>query len=320
MEKRQVVKTAQKKARAAGAIVSAIMVFVCLICTILPCSAYVFSPSDSDVYSMPQDFVFSVENREAGILQYNLSGYLVTPLLDVDIASRNFVTTTLETDSIADYYYYSNLESQSILNQRLLSIFSITVDDEYFQNYGEQRFTLTADATVVEIGAEYVNLQTVVGSSSYYNAFVSFDYKLVGSPEIYHYEKAYNSSNLVPLTPQALDIGVFNGDRVLILNYYAEIEYDADPYNEDMYEMQIAVSAITEDRKQTNTALYIDDNDRILSAGGNTPPAIDNVWLLNSVASFFNFEIIPGFSLGGVMGIVFAITVLIAVLKFVAGG
>lgn len=43
-------------------------------------------------------------------------------------------------------------------------------------------------------------------------------------------------------------------------------------------------------------------------------------WLGNAVGSFLNFEIIPGFSLGGVFLIMFAFIIVKAVLHYVAGG
>lgn len=321
MEKRKIRQVQQKRRRVVRLMSAIVVVLICAISTIMPTSAYMFSPIDGPVYAMPLDFVFDVEWKPAGVTLYELSGYLLTPILDQDIESTNAWWGTLETDS-GDYYRNWNVRSQSIVGNRLLSIFSFVLDETQLNTYKQQIFTLTADAAVVEMGTEYVSLATYPDSPSYYNAYVEFDYKIAGDTTIYHYEDAVNSTTYVPLVPTGTALGVDNGECIYIYNYYAEIEYYTDTYNVgQIYYPQLDISSITTEQKQSNASLFIAENDRLIAGqGGGQAPSIDNVWLLNSVASFFNFEIFPGFSLGGVMGIVFAITVLIAVLKFVAGG
>lgn len=319
MENVKIVKNAQKWKRLMVRISAVLVVVFCLVCTILPCSAYMFSPIDSDVYAMPLDFFFSIERKLAGVTQYELCGHLLYPQLDADIDSSNAWWTTLETDS-GEFYYVSSPIAQSIVGNRLLSIFSVCLEDDYFQYYREERFTLSADASVVEMGVEYCNLTTNPGSSDYYVATVEFDYKIAGDTTKYHYSDAVNSGNYVSLIPSATALGVDVGELVYIYNYYAEIEFYTDVNNVgDIYFPRLDVSSITTERKQTNTTLFMYDNDRILSAGGGDVE-INPGWLMQSVASFFDFQIFPGFSLGGVMGIVVSIAVVIAVLKFVAGG
>lgn len=57
---------------------------------------------------------------------------------------------------------------------------------------------------------------------------------------------------------------------------------------------------------------------------GNPYPDVDEgpfmTFIVDSVATFFDTEIMPGFSLGGVFSVVFMIVVIILILKFFAGG
>lgn len=300
---------------------------VCLVCTILPSSAYMWSPSESLVYSMPLDFVFNMNNEppQGGNEEYDYVGYLLSPQIDVDIDSNQFVNVAVYTDSgpIASYV---TLAAQSISNNRLRCLFGVVLDerqwvDEIYE--GEQRFSLTASGGVVRLGDEVVNLQhNNPDSDGYFDYVMSFKYKKLGDPTIYTYEDSENSAPTVGLIPNSRYFGLSNGDLVYIFDYRIDVIYYGDPFSTGVVEnMTIATQTITEDVKHANEQLFITENDRLIAEnGGSSAPVIDNVWLLNSVASFFNFEIFPGFSLGGVMGILFAITVLIAVLKFVAGG
>lgn len=76
---------------------------------------------------------------------------------------------------------------------------------------------------------------------------------------------------------------------------------------------------------RTSESMTVNSSNYLLTAGIiNANIQVPNLdlarWLGDSVASFFNMQLFPGLSFGGIIGVVIAISCTIYLLKFVAGG
>lgn len=69
-----------------------------------------------------------------------------------------------------------------------------------------------------------------------------------------------------------------------------------------------------------NKELFYEDYENVVLTVDNTADIDVGTWLVRAVGGFMNFEVFPGFSISSILSVVVAITLMIALLKYFAGG